>query len=66
MNDEEIADAWQTLNGGDPPERFLALVREYRRRKGIFGPQLFGLVDFTVCTMLYDLSTKLAEVKGNG
>ena len=68
MNEEDIIEAWQTVNGGDPPAAFLSLVREYKRRKEVFGPELFGITDFTVCTMLYDLTKGRAPAgaKKNG
>lgn len=58
MNKKQLAEMWETTEGGEMPEQFLKLVESFVRRKSVFAPQPFTEGDYATCVMLYRFANR--------
>lgn len=58
MDKRQLAEMWETTEGGEMPEQFSKLVESFVRRKGVFAPQPFTESDYATCVMLYRFANR--------
>lgn len=61
MPNKEIAEMWETSEGGEMPADFARTVEAYIKYKGVFAPLPFTTADFAACMLNYKLYKSFAK-----
>ncbi len=64
MNESTIKEMWELTEGGEAPEGFMKVVKDFMRHKSAFHPIPFDEGDFAACVLIYHFTVAKAK-KGN-